>query len=539
MKRNEMLRRMREHEAPWDMVIIGGGATGVGTAVDAAARGYSVLLLEQDDFGKGTSSRSTKLVHGGVRYLEQGNISLVMEALRERGILRRNAPHLVEDRAFVVPRYDWWEGPFYGMGLKLYDLLAGRYGFGRSRILSRNRTLDEIPTLTQKGLRGGIVYYDGQFDDARLLLNLVRTANDQGAVLLNYVRVTGFLKDADGSITGVVARNRESGESIEIKARAVINATGPFSDHTRRMDNPSSEAMIQPSQGVHLVLDSSFLPTQSAMMVPRTPDGRVLFAIPWHGAVIVGTTDTPVKEATLEPRPLAEEIDFLLDTAGSYLQRPPKRNDVLSVFAGVRPLVQAEHGNGKNGNGNANGTQNQGSSVKRQTSSVSRDHSLRGAASGLITIAGGKWTTYRKMGEDTVDFVAAQAGLPIRPCPTKTLNIHGFHANPSVFGELAHYGSDARGILELIKKDPRLKKRLHPTLPHIQAEVVWSARQEMARTVEDVLSRRTRSLLLNARAAIESAPLVARILSRELGQDGTWEKKQVQDFLETARGYCL
>ncbi|HYD47565.1 MAG TPA: glycerol-3-phosphate dehydrogenase/oxidase, partial [Terriglobales bacterium] len=408
MNRQDMIGRVRARREPWDMVVIGGGATGVGIGVDAASRGYSTLVLEQSDFGKGTSSRSTKLIHGGVRYLQQGNISLVMEALKERGILRQNAPHLVRDLRFIVPNYDWWEGPFYGIGLKIYDMLAFRYGFGRSRRLSRQLTLQMIPTLNTEGLRGGVQYYDGQFDDARLLINLVQTAAQQGAALLNYMPVTGLIKDNDQLISGVTARDLESDEDIEIHARCVINATGAFCDRVRQLDDPKAEPMIAPSQGIHLVFDKSFLPGNAAIMVPRTADKRVMFAIPWHGHALVGTTDTAIDDILLEPRPLEEEIDFVLETAGAYLAKPPSRRDVLSVFAGIRPLVKSGAGN---------------------TAALSRDHTLHIAGSGLLTITGGKWTTYRHMAEECVNHAATLAKLEERPCVTSQLKIHGFHHN--------------------------------------------------------------------------------------------------------------
>ena len=398
MTRESTLARVDRHRGPWDFVIVGGGATGVGVAVDAASRGYAVLLLEQSDFGKGTSSRSTKLVHGGVRYLEQGNISLVMEALKERGILRQNAPHLVGNLPFVVPNYDWWETPFYGLGLKVYNLLAGKYGFGESSILSREETLQRLPTIRTDGLRGGVVYYDGQFDDARLLVNLVQTASEHGAAPLNYAQVTDVTKGSDGTVDGVVARDLESGREIRAAARVVINATGPFADSVRRLADPGADALIAPSQGIHLVFDRSFLPGTSAIMVPHTRDGRVMFAIPWHGHTVVGTTDTPIAEPTLEPRPLDSEIGFILETAALYLHKAPTRADVLSVFAGIRPLVR------------------RGDS--RITAALSRDHTIHIDPSGLLTTAGGKWTTYRHMAEDTVDQAAEFARLPEKPCVT-------------------------------------------------------------------------------------------------------------------------
>jgi glycerol-3-phosphate dehydrogenase len=516
MNRAEMYRLMRQSPS-WDMIVVGGGATGVGVAVDAAARGYRVLLLEQNDFGKGTSSRSTKLVHGGVRYLEQGNISLVMEALEERGLLAQNAPHLVHNLGFVVPNYEWWEAPFYGIGLKLYNLLAGKYGFGPSRILSLEETLRLLPNLETEGLRGGVIYFDGQFDDARLLINLVATACEQGAVLLNYVEVTGVTRGAEGFVNGVRARDAETGDEFTVSAKTVINATGPFSDRLRRIADPSVEPMIAPSQGVHLVFDGSFLAGESAIMVPRTSDRRVLFAIPWHGRTLVGTTDTPLAEPSLEPVPMEHEIEFILETAAHYLTRKPARSDIHSAFAGIRPLVR--------GNDSAN------------TAALSRDHTIRIENSGMITIAGGKWTTYRRMAEDCVNQAATLACLPDRECVTRQLKIHGAETRGVRSDWLSLYGSDRTGIERLIEENRSLEKRLHPALPYLAVEVVWAVREEMARTVEDVLARRTRALFLNARAAIETAPAVADLMMRELGRDENWRESQVRAFEATARNY--
>ncbi len=502
------------------MAVIGGGATGVGSAVDAASRGYSVCLIEQSDFGKGTSSRSTKLVHGGVRYLQQGNISLVMEALKERGILRQNAPHLVHDLAFVVPNYIWWEAPFYGIGMKVYDMLAGRYGFGTSRLLSKDEVLERIPTLEHSGLRGGVLYYDGQFDDSRLLINLTRTADQQGAVLLNYAQVVGLTHDQDGYVAGLVFDDVETGNRHRLLARSVINATGAFSDAIRKVDDPNATPMISPSQGVHIVLDRSFLPGDSAIMVPRTGDGRVMFAIPWHGHTLLGTTDTPLQEVSLEPVAMDQEIDFILETASRYLGKPPRREDVQSVFAGIRPLVKA-------------------SSEATSTAAHSRDHTIHVAKSGLLTIAGGKWTTYRKMAEDCVDHAATLAELDERPCVTRTLHIHGYHRHAEQFGDLSYYGSDAPAIRELMQIQPSLDRRLHDALPISAAQVVWAVRHEMARTVDDVLSRRTRALLLNARAAIDMAPDVASLMATELPRDASWVREQVEQFTAMARSYLI
>jgi glycerol-3-phosphate dehydrogenase len=517
--RDENLEQIVERSEPWDFAVIGGGSTGVGIAVDAAARGYDVALFEQSDFGKGTSSRSTKLVHGGVRYLQQGNISLVMEALKERGLLRANAPHLVHDLAFIVPNYDWWEAPFYGVGMKVYDMLAGKYGFGKSRLLSRDEVVERIPNLERDGLRGGVLYYDGQFDDARLLINLAQSAAEHGAALINYARVTGFSKNAEGFVDGVEWEDLESGQRHQAPARCVINAAGPFCDEVRRLDDPRAGALMAPSQGVHLVLDRAFLAGESAIMVPHTKDGRVMFAIPWHGHVVVGTTDTPIDAVSLEPRPFDEEIEFILETAAPYLEHDPAREDVLSVFTGIRPLVRA-HESG-------------------DTSQLSREHAIHVSGSGLLTIAGGKWTTYRHMAEQCVDHAVMLADLPERPCVTRSFHLHGYHSDASRFGELAVYGSSAAAIRRLMRSQPGLDERLHEAVPVFAAQVVWAARYEMARTIDDVLARRTRVLQLNARAAREMAPRVGELLAAELGRDEAWQQAELERFDELSRAHLL
>ena len=519
MKREQMLQHARERTQPWDIIIIGGGATGAGIAVDSATRGYSTLLLEQHDFGKGTSSRSTKLVHGGVRYLEQGNISLVMEALKERGILRKNAPHLVSELACIVPRYAWWEGPFYGIGLKMYELLAGKYGFGKSHGISKEETLAQLPNVNPDGLDGGIVYYDGQFDDTRLLINLIATAADHGATLLNYAQVTALTKGADSLVNGVQWQDIESGETFRANAKVVVNATGAFTDSVRKLAEPDAAPMIAPSQGAHLVLDRSFLPGKNAILVPHTKDGRVMFAIPWHGHTLVGTTDTPINEASLEPIALDTEIDFMLETAKLYLKKKPSRADILSVFAGIRPLVKNRQ--------------------LGKTAALSRDHAIHIDESGLLSITGGKWTTYRHMAQDCVDQAATLANLPDIVCRTQSLSIHGSDPNAANFGTLSFYGSDASAIRKLIADDPALGNPLDPDLPYLAAEVVWAARMEMARTVEDLLARRTRALFLNARAAVRMAPKVATILAKELSKDDNWQTNQLTLFNETAAGYLV
>lgn len=518
MQREEMLDKIIDANSNFEVVVIGGGATGVGTALESASRGYQTLLIEQSDFAKGTSSRSTKLAHGGVRYLQQGNISLVLEALKERGILLKNAPHLVHNLPFVVPNYDWWEGPFYGIGLKLYDLLAGKAGFGSSKILSKEKTIEHLPTIETDGLNGGVIYYDGQFDDSRLVINIAQTAAEQGAILVNYMQAERLIQK-NNMVAGVIAVDRESGKEYEIQAKVVINATGVFADQIRRMDDDNISPMISPSQGVHIILDKSFLPGNSAIMVPHTDDGRVLFAIPWHNRIVVGTTDTPVHSILLEPKPFSEELDFLLSHTARYLTKDPKPSDVLSVFAGLRPLV---------------------SSVETEnTATISRDHTVCISRSGLVTITGGKWTTYRKMAEDVVDQAAVIAQLDSRPSVTENLNIHGFHHHPDIFGELKDYGSDAVALQELIDEKKNYSDYIHDKLPIRKGEVVWAVRNEMARTIEDFLSRRRRALLLDARTSIKMAEDVATIMAKELDKNRSWKKEQIETYQTLAEGYII
>ncbi len=493
MNRENIIELVRNRQTPWDIIVIGGGATGVGCAVDAASRGFEVLLLEQHDFGKGTSSRSTKLVHGGVRYLAQGNISLVREALKERGILLNNAPHVVHKQAFIVPCYSLWQKIFYGTGLKIYDLLSGKYSLGKSRILSKSETLNYLPSIKSEGLSGGVLYYDGQFDDTRLLIDLVKTAHKHGAAILNYARVSKFEKDTDGRIFGVEFEDAESGETFSVKAKIVINATGAFCDSVRKMADQNVEPVITYSQGIHLVFDKEFLSSDTALVIPKTSDGRVLFCIPWHDHLLVGTTDTPIETPSLEPKAIEAEIDFVLETAGQYLEAKPTRDDILSVFAGIRPLVRP------------------GKSAK--TSAMSRGHDLFVEDSGLITITGGKWTTYRRMAEDAVDKAVEISNLESRLAVTESLAITG-------------------------KDTPTSEELLHPDLPYTHEDVVRSVREEMARTVEDVLARRTRALFLNAQAAIEIAPSVAKIMAEELGKHETWIEEQIEKFNTTAESYA-
>ncbi len=504
----------------FDVVVIGGGATGIGTALEATLRGYRTLLVEKHDFTKGTSSRSTKLVHGGVRYLAQGDILLVLEALRERGYLRRNAPHLVHDQRFIIPGYRWWEKAFYTAGLTLYDLMAGRWSMGRSLPLSAARVSDKMPGLIRKGLRGGVLYHDGQFDDSRLAMDLLHSLFQEGGAAINYFEAIGVLKNPEGTLNGIRARDLVDGTNWEIGASAVINATGVWVDDIIRFDHPEAEKLVRPSQGVHIVLDKSFLPGSHALMIPRTDDGRVLFAVPWHDHIVMGTTDTPIDHASEEPRALGQEIDFILNTAGRYLERKPERKDVLSVFAGLRPLAAPR----KDGSG---------------TKEISRNHKLIVAKSGLVTITGGKWTTYRKMAEDAVDRAAALAGLPMKPTPTRRFSIQESLPGRRPDPEFSLYGGNAPAIRALLESDPSLSGKFHPLLPYTKAEAVWMLKNEMVVKLEDLLARRLRALFLNARASLDAAPEVAELAATELGWDTRKKEAELAEFTDLARGYIL
>ena len=519
MKRNALLLQLVTHENTFDFIVIGGGATGLGIALDAITRGASVALFEQDDFTKGTSSRSTKLVHGGVRYLAQGDVSLVLEALRERGLLRKNASHLVKNQSFLIPCYRWWEGAFYTIGLILYDLMAANLGFGRSFCIGPKRAVKTIPMLRKKGMKAGVIYHDGQFDDSRLAINIAQTAVDAGACVLNYMKVTNLIKQ-EGKVCGVEVMDMETGEQHVVKSKVVINATGVFADDILQMDEPGIKPTVRPSQGVHLVLDASFLQSNYAIMIPKTADGRVLFAVPWHDKVVVGTTDTLMKHAFLEPVALEQEIDFILNTAGKYLTKPPQRKDVLSVFAGLRPLAAPR-------------------SEDKKTKEISRSHKLIVEKSGLITIIGGKWTTYRKMAQDTIDLAYARMHLKAPECVTETYKIHGCKENPDYNDPLYVYGTDAEEIRSFIASSPTLGEKLHPQYTYSVGEIIWIVRNEMALTLEDVLARRLRILFLDAKAALEMAPRTARIIAAERQKDQQWIDMQIQSFSELTSNYIL
>lgn len=520
MNRETSLRQAAAETTPWDIIVIGGGATGLGTAVDAASRGYHTLLIEQSDFAKGTSSRSTKLAHGGVRYLQQGNLSLVLEALKERGRMLRNAPHLVRRQAFVIPAYTKWEIPFYGMGLKTYDALSGKSSFGRSRMMGPKTVHELLPTVVTDNLTGGVEYFDGQFDDARYCIALAQTLESLGGVAINYARMTRLVK-TNSIITGVVIQDEETGDVFDIQSRVVINATGVFADTVRELDEPQAAPMLTISQGSHFVLPRSFLPGTRALMVPKTTDGRVLFAIPWHGAVVVGTTDEGVQSASLEPRAMMMEKTFLSHHIELYFGRRPKDAEVLSMWSGLRPLVRK-----------------QGAVT---TASISREHTVLVSSSKLITVTGGKWTTYRRMAEDTVDIAAKVAGLAQKQSATQELRLHGWNeraaANSHTEDQLDVYGSEQISLNALASSAPQLETLLHPRLPYRMAEIVWAVRHEMARQVEDVLARRTRALFLDARAAIEAAPAVAACIAKELSHDERWQESQVSSFRKMANAY--
>ncbi len=500
MNRSESLARLADSSEEWDIVVIGGGATGLGIAVDAASRGYRTALLEQADFAEGTSSKSTKLIHGGVRYLRGGEVGLVRESLRERGRLLQNAPGLVEPLSFVVPAYRWYEQFFYGSGLTLYDLLAGDLGIRSTDHLSGAATIGEIPNLVKEGLYGSTLYWDGQFDDSRLAVAMATTADAHGAAVVNHAKVTGLVKEA-GKVCGVEVSDLIDGHDLRLNTKTVINATGVFTDSVRKMDEAEAANIIAPSQGIHIVLDQKFLGGKTAIMIPSTDDGRVLFAIPWKNRMIVGTTDTGGVSVELSPRPLTEEVDYLIEHAGRYLDEKPKHSDIRATFAGLRPLVRLSGG------------------AEGNTSQISRSHHLAVSDSNLITMAGGKWTTYRQMAEDAVDCAKEIADLDLQPCLTANL--------PLTCGELP--GETA----------PKVTDLLDPELPYTNADVDRAVSEEMAMTLTDVLCRRTRSLFLDSAASERIAPLVLSRMAKELGRDASWEREQEVLFAEELKRYKL
>lgn len=499
--RAQLLDRLAQPHV-YDLAVVGGGATGLGVALDAAARGFSVVVVDSHDFAKGTSSRATKLVHGGVRYLAQGNIALVREALHERATLLQNAPHLAQPLPFVMPSYHFWEAPFYGAGLKMYDALAGKAGLGATQFLGRDHTLACLPTARIEGLKGGVKYWDGQFDDARLALALARTAASRGALAVNYCPVSGLIHE-EGKVAGFECEDVASGQKFRVRARAVVNATGVWVDALRQMDGEAMgrpvKPVVAPSQGVHIAVDCEFLPSDHALMVPKTADGRVLFAVPWLGKLILGTTDSPRRDIVHEPKPFREEIRFILEESARYLTRAPKVEDIRSVWVGLRPLVKPQDDEGGN------------------TKSLSREHTVLVSGTGLVTVTGGKWTTYRAMAEDVLQKCFAVGLLDARPAGvTNHLPMVGTPEAPvrhriSDAQGLHSYGCEADAVQALPGADVDLGGGL------TVAMVRFAARYEYALTVEDVLARRCRALFLDARRAIVLAPAVAQILREELG----------------------
>ncbi|MDE2397267.1 MAG: glycerol-3-phosphate dehydrogenase/oxidase [Burkholderiales bacterium] len=506
MERAALLARLREPR-PWDLAVIGGGATGLGVALDAAVRGFSVVLVESRDFASGTSSRATKLVHGGVRYLAQGDIGLVHEALRERAALLANAPHVAQRLPFVMPGYQWWEPGFYGLGLKAYDALAGSRGIGATEWLSTRRVRALLPGVQPRGLHGGVKYWDGQFDDARLALLLARSAHARGALVVNHCSATELRREG-GRLRGLVVRDEESGAQMELAARCVVNATGVWVDEVRAMDRdgdaPPREPMVAPSQGVHLVVDRAFLPGSHALLVPRTADGRVLFAVPWLGKTVLGTTDTPREDLAREPAPFPQEVEFILGEAGRYLARAPRREDVRSIWVGLRPLVRHSGEDGEN------------------TKALSREHTVAVGRSGLVTVTGGKWTTYRAIAEDVLDRCIGRGLLERRPGGvTERLPLIGSAPGRPLSeppGEHL-YGSEAAVLKTLPGTERWLWRDPESGRGGLsEAMVRFALRYEMARDVEDVLARRSRLLFLDAAAAGRAADEVAAIVSEELGR---------------------
>lgn len=515
MNRSQQIQQLKSTHH-WDIIIIGGGATGLGAAVDAAARGYKTLLVEQYDFGKGTSSRSTKLIHGGVRYLQQGNIRLVRDALKERGLLLKNAPHLAHPLKLVMPSYRWYETLYYGLGLKVYNFLSGKLSLGKSEMLSIKRTQEYIKGLDGKRLSGGVAYYDGQFDDARLCITLALTAADVSATVLNYAKVVNLIRENE-KVKGVVINDTITNETYEARGTIVVNATGVFVDEVLKMDDDGLEKAVSPSQGIHVVVDKKFFPGDQALFIPRTDDGRVLFAVPFHDKVIIGTTDTSVDTPSIEPVPKEEEVEFVINHFNRYVHTGLQKTDVKSVFAGLRPLIKIPG--------------------KKKTAVLPRDHTIWESKGGMINISGGKWTTYRKMAQEVILKSHYAGGLAYTRCQTETMKLHGWIKKPDYQDPLHYYGSDAAAIRYL--QHQGYSQTIHPNLHYTVAEVMWAVGNEMAMTVEDVLSRRTRALILDAKAAIEAAPLVADIMMKEMNKDEAWKQQQLDEFYKVAEGYLL
>lgn len=513
--RKAIVAELANAEKLWDVLVIGGGASGLGAALEAASRGYKTLLVEQNDFAKGTSSKSTKLIHGGVRYLAQGNVKLVREASIERATLLKNAPHVVHKMQFIVPVYSLWERLKYTIGLKLYDAIAGRQRLGHASFLSRNEVLKQMPSLSPKNLRGGVIYHDGQFDDARLAVNLAQTIQAAGGTVINYARLNAITKDSSGSINGAQIEDVETGLRYSIKTRSIVNAAGVFVDSILQLDKPSAPNTITVSQGIHLVFDVENFSGNKGIMIPKTSDGRVLFALPWHGKLLVGTTDTPVHNITLDPQALESEIDFILTTANAYLKMQLSRSDIKSMFAGLRPLAVPVAAN-------------------RKTKEISRSHKIIASGSGLFTMLGGKWTTYRKMGEDTINLVEKSLTWPVTKSVTQHIPIQGGTTSLWASSFLENYAREN----EIAFGDTSFENGwLNKSAGLHEWHIRWLVKHEMARTAEDVLSRRTRCLLLDARMASSIAPRVVRIVGDCLQRSDAAVKQDLEAFITLAAQY--
>ena len=515
MNRTDQINAIKTAKEPWDIVIIGGGASGLGAALDGASRGHKTLLLEKSDFAKGTSSKSTKLIHGGVRYLKQGNIRLVFQALRERGILLKNAPHLVHKMSFIIPVYSWWRLLFYGFGLILYDLLAGKKRIESTVLLSRKKTRTLLPNLNDNHLVGGIAYWDAQFNDTRLAISLARSAVSLGATVINYCSVSSIVK-VKGRVCGVIAKDNVSGKEYKIDAKVVLNATGVFSNQIQQMDQPDIKSNIVPSQGTHIVLDQKFMLGNHAVLVPQTFDGRVLFSIPWHDKLLVGTTDYLVDSIEDNPTPMSEEIDYILKTIGEYLKKQPSRKDILSVFSGLRPLVAKKND---------------------KTKDISRNHSIVVSQSGLVSITGGKWTTYRKMAEDAIDIVQSVGEIENRRSKSAEIKLDGFDSSITNENPLRIYGCFSEDILTIDSSTGN--RSLGKNFYLSKNQILWGIREEMAIRLEDILARRSRCLFIDAKETIEIAPKVAKIMAEELAYGQEWVQKELREFKQVAEKYII
>ena len=516
MKRNEQLKKINDSEKEWDLVVIGGGSSGLGVALDAVSRNLSVILIDKSDFAKGTSSKSTKLLHGGVRYLANGTLGLVFEALKERGLILENANHLTKKIPFIIPAYNAWELIKYFVGLKLYDWMSIQWSIGKSSYISKNEILEKMPHLISKNLIGGIKYYDGQFDDARLAVDLAKTINNFGGVTLNYMKVNKIKKSESNKISGLEIKDKISGNTYNIKAKMVVNATGVFTDQIIKLDNKKETDLIQPSQGTHIVLPGTLGIKNEALMIPKTSDGRVLFLIPWKNKILVGTTDTLVEKANLDPEANEHEINFILETVNKYITSKVEKKDILSIFTGLRPLAKT--------------------SDISKTKEISRSHKIIISNSNLVSIVGGKWTTFRKMGEEVVDLFYKITGEKINKSSSKNIKIHG-HTKKKIKGHLSIYGSDYEKIKSLIKENPSFIKKLHPNYPYLVGEVIWSIRHEMAVTLEDVLCRRIGLLFIDTQASIEVSKKVISIMKIELKKDDKWAENDLIKFLKLAKKY--